>query len=437
MRKLLAFALAATAVATAIPVKAQCSFPAEPDDWHFGVGGGYHHTFASLSKIDKSLYPETFGGDNGVFSIFVKKSFGEKQHLAIRPELTFVNRSGGLKNIFSNITGFYEAENLRDVRYKAKGKYVDIRVPVMWQFCTPASRVRPYVYIAPILGFNHGGYVMAEEQSNLTASEKGYGYSGLRLDATKANMNSIYFAGAAAVGIDFNFNVEGNPFFLGIEAMYEYGFTNTYGKDSEAANKYFLSPGTRLPGETDGSRKFSGLELKVTLGVPFSVFSKKPQPQTVAVEPQIVYVEREVPETKVEEEDKPCYSLEEINDLMIKGESVKGKTICAIDDAINFDTGKSQIKSESFDYLDRLAETLKRTNSRIKVKGHTDNVGTEEFNLNLSKDRAMSVMNYLLRKGVKRENLSYDYYGFSLPITSNDTEEGRRLNRRVEFEILN
>lgn len=433
MRKFLTLAIVASALAVAIPVMGQCDFPAEPDDWHFGVGGGYRHTFASFSKIDKSLYPETFGGDNGVFSIFLKKSFGENQHLAIRPELTFVNRSGGLENIFSKTPGFYEADDILDVRYKAKGKYVDIMVPVMWQFCSPSSRLRPYVYIAPILGFNHGGYVMAEERTALTASDKGYGYAGLHLDATKANMNSIYFAGAAAVGLDFNFNVEGNQFFVGIEAMYEYGFTDTYGNDSEAVNKYFMSAGTQFKGETDGSRKFSGIELKVTLGVPFSVFKKKPKVEAAATQPQIIYVEREVQEVV---EEKPCYSLEEINDLMQKGESVKGKTICAIDDAINFDTGKSQIKSESYDYLDRLAETLKRTNSRIKVKGHTDNVGTEEFNLNLSKNRAMSVMNYLLQKGVKRENLSYDYYGFSLPLTSNDTEEGRRLNRRVEFEIL-
>ena len=94
------------------------------------------------------------------------------------------------------------------------------------------------------------------------------------------------------------------------------------------------------------------------------------------------------------------------------------------------------IKAESFAYLDKLAETLKRINTRIKVKGHTDNIGTDEVNMNLSKERAQAVMNYLLGKGVSRSKLSYDYYGSSLPLTTNETEEGRAMNRRVEIEIL-
>ena len=122
--------------------------------------------------------------------------------------------------------------------------------------------------------------------------------------------------------------------------------------------------------------------------------------------------------------------------MMSRGESVSGKTICAIDDAVNFDFGKSNIKSESYSYLNTLAETLIRTNSKIKIKGHTDNRGTEEFNMNLSRERAISVMQYLVQRGVSPDKLSYEAYGMSKPLTENDTDEGRRLNRRVEFEIL-
>ena len=180
----------------------------------------------------------------------------------------------------------------------------------------------------------------------------------------------------------------------------------------------------------DGSRKFSGFEIKATLGVPFSVFKKKaaPAPAPVAVTP----APRPRP---VVVKEKPCYTLEEINDMMVRGESVEGKTICAID-AINFDFGKSTIKSESHDYLNQLATTLIRTNAKIEVKGHTDNVGTEEFNMKLSKDRAKAVMDYLINRGVDKNKLTYSYYGMSRPLTTNDTEEGRTMNRRVEFEIL-
>ena len=120
---------------------------------------------------------------------------------------------------------------------------------------------------------------------------------------------------------------------------------------------------------------------------------------------------------------------------MNKGERIEGKTICAID-AISFDFGKSNIKAESHDYLDNLAKTLIRTNAKIEVKGHTDNVGSEQYNMNLSRDRAKAVMEYLISKGVDKEKLTYSYYGMSKPLATNDTEEGRIINRRVEFEIL-
>ncbi len=133
--------------------------------------------------------------------------------------------------------------------------------------------------------------------------------------------------------------------------------------------------------------------------------------------------------------DKPCYSLDEIVNMMARGESVEGKTICAIDDDILFDFGQAHIKPASYGYLDRLAETLIRTNSHIVVKGHTDNVGSAESNLVLSKNRAENVANYLRRRGVPASKLSTEYYGMTRPIATNDTEAGRAMNRRVEFEI--
>ena len=79
---------------------------------------------------------------------------------------------------------------------------------------------------------------------------------------------------------------------------------------------------------------------------------------------------------------------------------------------------------------------IQQGNLKMEIKGHTDNVGNKDFNLELSKKRAMAVYSYLIKKGVNPDRLSYSYYGMSKPITSNDTEEGRKINRRVEFEIL-
>lgn len=220
-----------------------------------------------------------------------------------------------------------------------------------------------------------------------------------------------------------------STWFLGLELAYELGFTNTYGGKEKDGKAYVNSDWSKPSFALEGSRKFSGVEIMATLGIPVSAFKRKTTEQTVAP------VVRPVMEKTVVVEEKPCYTLEEINDMMVRGERVEGKTICAVD-AISFDFGKSSIKRESYPYLNQLASTLIRTNAKIEVKGHTDNVGSEEFNMNLSKERAKSVMNYLISKGVSKNKLSYSYYGMSRPLTTNDTEEGRTMNRRVEFEIL-
>jgi OOP family OmpA-OmpF porin len=74
---------------------------------------------------------------------------------------------------------------------------------------------------------------------------------------------------------------------------------------------------------------------------------------------------------------------------------------------------------------------------KITVNGHTDNVGTADYNLNLSKTRAKAVYDYLIKSGISTFRLNYQYYGLTKPIADNDTEEGRAVNRRVEFEIIN
>jgi tetratricopeptide (TPR) repeat protein len=73
----------------------------------------------------------------------------------------------------------------------------------------------------------------------------------------------------------------------------------------------------------------------------------------------------------------------------------------------------------------------------MKINGHTDNVGNEEYNMRLSKKRTLAVYSYLCTMGIPADRLSYAFYGNLCPIDSNDTEEGRANNRRVEFEVIN
>ena len=72
----------------------------------------------------------------------------------------------------------------------------------------------------------------------------------------------------------------------------------------------------------------------------------------------------------------------------------------------------------------------------IEIGGHTDNKGSLEYNTTLSTNRAKAVVDYLIKHGVAKERLSYKGYAYQNPIDTNDTEEGRQNNRRVEIEIL-
>jgi outer membrane protein OmpA-like peptidoglycan-associated protein len=71
----------------------------------------------------------------------------------------------------------------------------------------------------------------------------------------------------------------------------------------------------------------------------------------------------------------------------------------------------------------------------IELQGHTDNVGSEEYNQKLSDSRANEVYNYLIDKGIEKTRMTYVGFGYSKPIASNETPEGRALNRRTEFKI--
>jgi len=104
---------------------------------------------------------------------------------------------------------------------------------------------------------------------------------------------------------------------------------------------------------------------------------------------------------------------------------------------IFFAFNKTNILPESDETLEDLYNFLKENPYiRIRITGHTDNVGSAESNLKLSEERAKSVMNYIIAKGISADRISYEGKGESEPCATNDTEEGRAENRRVEFTIL-
>lgn len=88
------------------------------------------------------------------------------------------------------------------------------------------------------------------------------------------------------------------------------------------------------------------------------------------------------------------------------------------------------------EYLAKLAERLKTTDETVQITGHTDNTGQDETNQKLGRARARHVQNILISKGIKRSRITIDSKGESQPIADNETEAGRRRNRRAEL-VLN
>ena len=112
-----------------------------------------------------------------------------------------------------------------------------------------------------------------------------------------------------------------------------------------------------------------------------------------------------------------------------KGESIRLNNVF-------FDTDKSILREESTAELQRLIRFL-QANSEISIQleGHTDSQGNAEYNLHLSNDRAKAVMTYLIENGIEASRLKSKGFGKNNPVATNETPEGRQLNRRVEFRI--
>jgi len=104
---------------------------------------------------------------------------------------------------------------------------------------------------------------------------------------------------------------------------------------------------------------------------------------------------------------------------------------------IFFDFGKAELRPESFPELLRLVRFLQEhSNVSIELGGHTDNIGNDEANQTLSEERVGAVRNYLIEQKIAPKRMKAVGYGKKHPVASNETEEGRQINRRVEFTIL-
>ncbi|MCX6258312.1 MAG: OmpA family protein [Bacteroidia bacterium] len=104
---------------------------------------------------------------------------------------------------------------------------------------------------------------------------------------------------------------------------------------------------------------------------------------------------------------------------------------------IFFKTNMYDLQPESQSELDKLVDFMtKNPGIKVEIGGHTDNVGSDELNQTLSENRAKSVVDYLVAHKISSGRINYKGYGKTMPVATNDTEEGRALNRRTEFKII-
>lgn len=104
---------------------------------------------------------------------------------------------------------------------------------------------------------------------------------------------------------------------------------------------------------------------------------------------------------------------------------------------IFFDVDKYELKEKSITELEKVVQFMRENPLiRVEIGGHTDNTGNASYNIQLSEKRAAAVYQYILDKGIEAKRLISKGYGSSKPVTSNDTVEGRQMNRRIDFKIL-
>ena len=179
-------------------------------------------------------------------------------------------------------------------------------------------------------------------------------------------------------------------------------------------------------------------DIRVGLGLEFAMFKPAEAPAPAEAQVQVV----EVPTGLVDSDGDGVVDEKDNCPDTPAGTRVDGVG-CPLDSVITlhgvtFEFNKDRLTADAKTILDGATETLtKYPEMQVEVAGHTDSVGSEAYNLDLSKRRAAAVVDYFVANGVGSSQLTSEGYGESEPIETNDTAEGRELNRRVELRILN
>ncbi len=411
-----------------------------------GVRGGVNLSdmIYSYQGIDRYDHHTMLQGVAGLFGHF---QLGQS-NFALRPEVSYVGRADSLDWL--------------DVRYSLKARYLDLRLPLTYNIRFKNSHFSPYLMVAPQVNLAFGGSVYYNDEVDYP--------EGVTAPITKADINGTDFSVMAGIGFDYLIATKGVPVLLSLEAGYNWGLTNTFAQReilnnpnvtesnrSVIGNPFF---GAQLWQETRHNR---GLEIALRVAVPiddsWKVEPKKPLQQTIDTvyvvvgdtnapkvdtvfvnnTPDTVFVDKPakpVVGTEPEYVRKDCYSFSEMYAFLTLGIDISDKRMCLFN--INFDFDSYRLRPESKSPLDDVAMMMRSfPEMRIKIIGHTDSKGSDEYNDKLSLNRSKEVARYLNSKGVAMDRMETEGFGEKYPIDTNETDEGRFNNRRVEIEVLN
>ena len=128
----------------------------------------------------------------------------------------------------------------------------------------------------------------------------------------------------------------------------------------------------------------------------------------------------------------------ELKKLDIQNAEVPKEMTVVLDErALNFDFDKSNVKPQYYELLNNLKDFIEQNNYEVTIVGHTDSVGSNQYNFGLSRRRAESVKAKLLEFGLAEERIvGIEAMGEEQPVATNDTSEGRAQKRRVEFKLI-
>lgn len=390
-----------------------CAFAQESkilDDIKIGANLGFS---VPTMRYSSNIYGEydrnaLFSGMGG---LFVDWNFYD--NLSVRPHLDFVGR--GVKMMYDPLM----------IDYKLKATYFDLRIPVVYTFDLK-SKVKPFVAAGPSFNFVTGGKIRYAEGS---ADRQVYD-----LKLSKGNFKPFDLGLYVGGGFGYPVKFAGIPVMVGAEVGYNIGLLNTF--SSKELQGQSVAVNTPVY-DVSGTRKNGNLSISLNISIPLKgLFGRKKKPKSQNIMVPVAPVERPVVERRATVMEKECCSLDEMYELILNGQDISMKKVCAFTD-INFDFDKATLRPESEAYLDKFVTILhKFPTLQLSIIGHTDDVGDYQYNLVLSKKRAEAVATYFVMHGIDADRLHCYGYGSRQPLVDNTSKEARAMNRRVEFDII-